>query len=102
MHGGAADVNPTFPRLVSLWSRRCNKSALRASLRNPPTNIRFIPHDRFFTMPDLVKSLLSAKKKVGAYYVQDFWMGIETVEHFDEVLKALSKFPAEAFGEKVS
>jgi len=53
-------------------------------------------------MPDLVKSLLFAKKKVGAYYVQDFWMGIETVEHFDEVLKVLSKLPAEAFGEKVS
>ena len=62
----------------------------------------FIPHDRFFTMPDLVKSLLFAKKKVGAYYVQDFWMGIETVEHFDEVLKVLSKLPAQAFGEKVS
>ena len=66
------------------------------------TALDFVPDETFFTMPDLIKSLLSAKKKVGAYYIQDFWIGIETVEHFEEVLKELSKLPPEAFAEKVS
>jgi NDP-sugar pyrophosphorylase family protein len=60
------------------------------------------PPDTFFTIPDLVKSLLSTKKKVGAYYVQDFWIGIETLEHFDEALKELNKIRPEVFAEKVS
>ena len=62
----------------------------------------FIPNDTFFTMPDLMQSLLAGQRNIGAYYIEDCWIGIETVEHFNEVLKDLSKLPVEAFAEKES
>ncbi|HWE49887.1 MAG TPA: sugar phosphate nucleotidyltransferase [Bryobacteraceae bacterium] len=66
------------------------------------TALDLIPDDAFFTMPDLVQSLLSAGRKVAAHYVKDCWTGIETVEHLDDVLKELNKLPVEAFAGKVS
>ncbi|HYM25021.1 MAG TPA: sugar phosphate nucleotidyltransferase [Vicinamibacterales bacterium] len=56
----------------------------------------FVPDDTFFTMPDLMNALLGAGRKVGAYFIQDCWIGIESVEHFDEALRELSRLPQEA------
>jgi NDP-sugar pyrophosphorylase family protein len=60
-----------------------------------------IPNDAFFTVPDLIHRLLATGKKVGAYFVEDCWIGIETLEHFDEVTRELDKLPPEAFTENV-
>ena len=58
--------------------------------------LEFVPDETFFTMPDLIQSLMAANRRVGAYYIRDCWIGVETVEHFDEVMKELGKVPAEA------
>lgn len=51
----------------------------------------FIPHNTFFTVPDLAKELLRFGKKVGTYKIEEFWVGIEHIDQFDEVLKELNK-----------
>lgn len=53
--------------------------------------LEFIPHNTFFTVPSLAKELLRAGKKVGTYHIEEFWVGIEHIDQFDEVLKELSK-----------
>lgn len=49
--------------------------------------IRFIPDNEHFTMPDLINSFLDRGEKVGAYKIEDFWIGIENAENLDTVLK---------------
>jgi len=51
----------------------------------------FIPHNTFFTVPELVKELLRADKKVGTYQIKEFWVGIEHIDQFEQVLKELSR-----------
>ncbi len=51
----------------------------------------FIPDNTFFTLPNLAKVLLKAGKKVGAYQIKEFWVGIEHIDQFDEVLKELNR-----------
>lgn len=51
----------------------------------------FIPHNTFFTVPKLAEELLRTGKKVGTYQIKEFWVGIEHIDQFDEVLKELSK-----------
>jgi mannose-1-phosphate guanylyltransferase len=58
--------------------------------------LEFVPNETFFTMPDLMQALMAARRRVGAYFIQDCWIGVETVEHFDEIMKELGKVPAEA------
>lgn len=55
--------------------------------------IRSIPNGEFFTMPDLINSYLSRGAKVGAYKIENFWIGIENAENLDEVLKRLEGNP---------
>jgi NDP-sugar pyrophosphorylase family protein len=54
--------------------------------------LEFVPDEAFFTMPELMQALMAAGRKVGAYYIQDCWIGIESVEHFEEAIKELGKF----------
>ncbi len=58
------------------------------------TALDFVPPETFFTMPDLIQKLIAAKRKIGAYQIQECWMGLEGVDHFDEALKELSKAPS--------
>jgi len=51
----------------------------------------FVPHNTFFTVPELVKELLKAGKKVGTYQIKEFWVGIEHIDQFDQVLKELNR-----------
>jgi len=53
-----------------------------------------IPYNTFFTLPGLARELLRFGKNVGAYQIEEFWVGIEHIDHFDEVLKKLSKIEA--------
>jgi NDP-sugar pyrophosphorylase family protein len=46
-----------------------------------------IPDNTFFTMPDLINTYLNLKRPIGAYKIEDFWVGIEDAEMLDEVLK---------------
>ncbi len=55
------------------------------------TALDLVPDRKFFTMPDLMRRLIDAGKRVGAYPIQECWMGLESIEHFEEALKALEK-----------
>lgn len=48
--------------------------------------IRDVPRGKFFTMPDLINSLIAQGREVGAYKIKEFWLGLEELQHFEEVL----------------
>jgi NDP-sugar pyrophosphorylase family protein len=50
-----------------------------------------IPAETFFTMPDLMARLLSAGKRIHAYPIPGTWMGLESIEHFNEAVKKLEQ-----------
>ena len=50
-----------------------------------------IPEDTFFTMPDLMARLLAAGKRIHAYPIAGMWMGLESIEHFNEAVKKLPR-----------
>ncbi len=54
------------------------------------SSLEYIPDHEFFTVPDLMRALLAAKKQVGCYFIEDCWIGLETVEHFEEALKVVN------------
>jgi NDP-mannose synthase len=50
-----------------------------------------IPQDTFFTMPDLMSKLLAAGKRIQAYPITGAWMGLESIENFNEAVKKLQQ-----------
>ncbi len=50
-----------------------------------------IPTDTFFTMPDLMTRLLAAGKRIHAFPISGTWMGLESIEHFNEALAKLQQ-----------
>lgn len=57
------------------------------------TALPFVPAEQFFTVPDLIMKLLAAGKKVGVYHIQECWIGLESVNHFEEAVKELRNAP---------
>lgn len=53
----------------------------------------FVPDGTFFTMPDLIERLIAAGRQVGAQYIRDCWVGLESVDQFEEALKQLRAAP---------
>ncbi len=53
--------------------------------------IDFVPDNTFFTMPDLANKLLEKKYHIGAYHIEEYWLGIENIEHFNEAINELNK-----------
>ena len=51
--------------------------------------LKFIPDNTFYTMPDLINFYLNKNMKVGAYLVNEYWIGIENVENLEEVVTRL-------------
>ena len=51
--------------------------------------LSLIPEDTFFTMPDLMARLLADGKRIQAYPITGTWMGLESIEHFNEALEKL-------------
>ena len=49
-----------------------------------PKVLRLIPEDTFFTMPDLIKSLLKSKRKVIKYEFEEYWLAIEQIEQLED------------------
>jgi len=44
-----------------------------------------IPPDTFLTMPSLINSLIAKKRSVGAYNIKEFWLGMEGMQHFENI-----------------
>ena len=53
--------------------------------------IDYVPAKTFFTMPDLANKLLEKKYRIGAYCIEEYWLGIENIDHFNEAIKELNK-----------
>ena len=53
--------------------------------------IDFVPDNTFFTMPELANKLLEKKRQIGAYRIEEYWLGIENVDHFNEAIEELNK-----------
>jgi len=58
------------------------------------TALAYVPESQFFTVPELIRGLLGAGKKVGAYYIADCWIGLESISHFEEAIRELKNAPA--------
>jgi NDP-sugar pyrophosphorylase family protein len=58
------------------------------------TTLAHVPDGTFFTVPDLIRTLIAAGKTVGAYFVRECWIGLETIVHFEEALKELHNAPS--------
>ena len=54
--------------------------------------IKSIPEGAFFTVPDLITSLLGKGVPVGAYKIEEFWKGIEYQQDLEEVVQRVSDF----------
>jgi len=50
-----------------------------------------IPEDTFFTMPELMTRLLVAGQRIHAYPIPGAWMGLESIEHFNEAVQKLPR-----------
>ena len=55
------------------------------------SNLNLIPKNSFFTMPNLIQKYLSKGLSVGAYKIDDYWMGIENMENLKKVGSRLNK-----------
>ena len=53
--------------------------------------IELVPDNTFFTMPDLVNKLIEKKRHIGAYHIEEYWLGIENFDHLNEAIKELDK-----------
>jgi NDP-sugar pyrophosphorylase family protein len=51
--------------------------------------LELVPDRTFFTMPELIDALLSRGRSVGAFHIEEFWIGLETIARFDEALSTL-------------
>ena len=56
--------------------------------------IDLVPDNTFFTMPDLAHKLLEKKCHIGVYRIEEYWLGIENIDHFNEAIKELNKLEA--------
>jgi NDP-sugar pyrophosphorylase family protein len=50
-----------------------------------PSAAREVPAKKFFTMPDLINKLAASGRRVGAYPIREFWLGVEELKNFEEV-----------------
>jgi NDP-sugar pyrophosphorylase family protein len=53
-----------------------------------------VPDRTFFTMPQLIESLLSARHRVGALEIGDIWMGLESIGQFEEAVRQVEALAA--------
>jgi len=59
-----------------------------------PSVLDLVP-DGFFTMPELMSALIAAGRPVGAFHIEEFWIGLETITRFDEAIEELQTLSGE-------
>ncbi len=80
-----------------ITEKPCHEYAVSAGIYTVRASaLEFVPEGSFFTMPELIQSLHASNRKVGAYFIQDCWIGIENIEHFEEAIRELSNAPEQA------
>ncbi len=58
-----------------------------------------IPDGCFYTMPQLAESYLSQGESVGAYDIEQFWIGIENVDNLETVMQRIQNKRSAASGQ---
>ncbi len=53
--------------------------------------IREVPKDRFYTVPELATLLMDAKRAVGAFRIDAYWLGVERFPQLEEAIHALDE-----------
>ena len=53
--------------------------------------LELVPHNEFFTMPDLMKSLITAGRRIHPYRICGLWLGVDSFEHFHQARTALRR-----------
>ncbi len=48
-----------------------------------------------FTIPELAKSMISMGKVVGAFPIEEFWVGLESRDNIDEALEEIGRIEKE-------
>jgi NDP-sugar pyrophosphorylase family protein len=56
-----------------------------------PAALAYVPHDRFFDMPDLVNALAADGKRVGAYPFDGEWIAIDRIEQLEDATRLIEK-----------
>jgi NDP-sugar pyrophosphorylase family protein len=51
--------------------------------------LAYVPDGRAFTMPELIQALLDDGRSVGAFRIDEFWLGLETISRFEEAMAEL-------------
>lgn len=51
----------------------------------------YIPYNTFFTMPELINTLMEKNEQIGVYNIKEFWLGIEQIKDLDEAVGELNK-----------
>ncbi|MHC4075315.1 MAG: sugar phosphate nucleotidyltransferase [Planctomycetota bacterium] len=51
-----------------------------------------IPYKEFFTMPELIKKLLLRGKKVGAYFIDEYWHAVENLKDVEQAMADIDKW----------
>jgi NDP-sugar pyrophosphorylase family protein len=59
-----------------------------------------VPDDGYFTMPELMTSLIASERPVGAFHVDGFWIGLETIALFDEAIRELDERSGEFLADR--
>jgi NDP-sugar pyrophosphorylase family protein len=61
-----------------------------------------VPDGSFYTMPELISALLAAGCEVGAFRIDELWIGLETIARFDEAIQRLQELSDDASIEEIS
>jgi NDP-sugar pyrophosphorylase family protein len=59
-----------------------------------------VPAETFFTMPELISALIDAGRPVGAFRIDEFWLGLETVAGFERAIGELQALSEEILPER--
>jgi NDP-sugar pyrophosphorylase family protein len=63
-----------------------------------PAVVDLVPDGTYFTMPELIAALIARGRSVGAYHIDQFWLGLETIGRFEEAIQELGVLSGEFEG----
>ena len=57
-----------------------------------PSVLETVPKDTFYRMPDLIKEAMERGKKVLGYRFDEYWIGVEHMDNYEEAMKEMEKW----------
>jgi len=63
-----------------------------------PAVAELVPARTFLTMPQLIDALLRDGRRVGVMEIDDVWLGLESIAHFEEAIQRMEELDSEAIG----